>query len=111
MRNKHSITAILLLMAGLTQVADSTSVPTNHQDQITATQRRSKFAPEYFIPHSPEERKLQIGDEVEIGVFGQRDTIAENVPVAPDGKLYYMFLPGIMAEGRTAEEVASLIYS
>jgi polysaccharide export outer membrane protein len=106
MRNKHSIIAVLLLSASLTQAEDSIPIRTNHQDQITATQRRSKFTPEYFIPHSPEERKLQIGDEVEIGVFGQRDTIAENVPVAPDGKLYYMFLPGIMAEGRTAEEVA-----
>ena len=106
MRNKLSITAVLLLLAGLTLAADDTSARSNQVDQITATQRRSKFSPEYFVPHGPENHKLQIGDEVEIGVFGQRDTIAENVPVAPDGKLYYMFLPGIPAEGRTAEEVA-----
>lgn len=74
--------------------------------QMTATQKKSKFPPEYFIPHTAEERKLQAGDEVEVGVFGERDTIAKNVPIAPDGKLYYMFLPGIQAEGRTAEEVA-----
>jgi polysaccharide export outer membrane protein len=106
MRNKLSITAILLLLAGLTQAAEEAAVISNRQDQITATQRRSKFSPEYFVPHGPEDRKLQVGDEVEIGVFGQRDTIAENVPVAPDGKLYYMFLPGVQAEGRSAEEVA-----
>jgi polysaccharide export outer membrane protein len=73
---------------------------------ITATQKRSKFPPEYFIPHTAETRKLQVGDEVEIGVFGERDTIAKDVPIAPDGKLYYMFLPGIQAEGRTVGEVA-----
>jgi polysaccharide export outer membrane protein len=106
MRNKCFITAVLLLLAGLNQAADNTAVHSNLLSQVTATQKRSKFPPEYFIPHNPEDRKLQVGDEVEIGVFGQRDTISENIPVAPDGKLYYMFLPGIPAEGRTAEEVA-----
>ncbi|HNX52223.1 MAG TPA: polysaccharide biosynthesis/export family protein [Pontiellaceae bacterium] len=106
MRNKPVITAILLLLAGLTRAAEESAAPVSTDSPITATQKRSKFAPEYFVPHSPEDRKLQVGDEVEIGVFGQRDTIAENVPVAPDGKLYYMFLPGVPAEGRTAQEVA-----
>ncbi len=108
MRNKRVITAVLLLLASLTQAAEEVSAPvsTDSHSPITATQKRSKFAPEYFVPHSPDDRKLQVGDEVEIGVFGQRDTIAENVPVAPDGKLYYMFLPGVPAEGRTAQEVA-----
>ena len=106
MINKRSIMAILLLLAGLTLAEDSAIGNSNLLSQITATQRRSKFPPEYFIPHTTEDRNLQVGDEVEISVFGQRDTIAENVPVAPDGRLYYRFLPGIQAEGRTAKEVA-----
>jgi polysaccharide export outer membrane protein len=105
MRSKRFLIA-LLLIAGLTQAEEGSSVSSNLTDQITATQRRSKFPPEYFIPHTTEDRKLQVGDEVEISVFGQRDTIAENVPVSPDGKLYYRFLPGIPAEGRSAGEVA-----
>jgi polysaccharide export outer membrane protein len=120
MRNKLFFSAILLAVS-LAQAAETNVVSTNLTeqtqvaktnasprlvDQITATQRRSKFPPEYFIPHTTEDRQLQVGDEVEISVFGQRDTIAENVPVAPDGKLYYRFLPGIQAEGRTAETVA-----
>ncbi|NOU36489.1 MAG: hypothetical protein HOO88_06940 [Kiritimatiellaceae bacterium] len=106
MRSKLSITAVLLLLAGLAQAADDTAAHSNLLSQITATQKRSKFPPEFFIPHTTENRKLQVGDEVEISVFGQRDTIAENVPVAPDGKIYYRFLTGIQAEGRTAQEVA-----
>ncbi len=105
MRNKLSI-IVALVLAGLVQAENNTSIQSNLLNQLTATQKRSKFPPEYFIPHTPEGRKLQVGDEVEIGVFGQRDTISDKVPVAPDGKLYYRFLPGIMAEGRTAEEVA-----
>lgn len=105
MRNKYLITAVLLFLTVRILAEDSAPVQPNPA-QITATQKRSKFAPEYFIPHTTEGRKLQVGDEVEISVFGQRDTIAENVPVAPDGKLYYRFLPGIQAEGRTSEEVA-----
>lgn len=110
MRNKLFITA-LLLTAGLAHAADNASVRSNLLNQITSTQKRSKFPPEYFIPHTADDRQLQVGDEVEISVFGQRDTIAENVPVAPDGKLYYMFLPGIQAEGSTAEAVAKQIES
>lgn len=106
-KSKHAISAILLLLAGLTQAANDTASPPGWTGQITATQKRSKFPAEYFIPHTIEDRRLQVGDEVEISVFGQRDTIAENVPVAPDGKLYYRFLPGIQAEGRTAEDVAA----
>ncbi len=86
---------------------NGTTMRSNLLSRLTATQKRSKFPPEYFIPHNPENRTLQVGDEVEISVFGHRDTIAEDVPVAPDGKLYYMFLPGIPAEDRTPEEVAA----
>jgi polysaccharide export outer membrane protein len=107
MKSKYPIAAILLFVAGLAQAANDTAVHSNLLSQITATQKRSKFPPEYFIPHTTEDRRLQVGDEVEISVFGQRDTIAENVPVAPDGKLYYRFLPGIPAEGRTAVDVAN----
>lgn len=110
MRNKLFITA-LLLTAGLSQAADNAAVRSNLLNQITSTQKRSKFPAEYFVPHTVDDRLLQVGDEVEISVFGQRDTIAENVPVAPDGKLYYMFLPGIQAEGRTAEDIADEIES
>jgi polysaccharide biosynthesis/export protein len=82
-----------------------TAEPAEGRQRLTAIQRRSKFPAEYFVPYTVDERKLQVGDEVEIGVFGERDSIAKDVPVAPDGKLYYMFLPGVQAEGRTAEEV------
>jgi len=106
MKNKIFIIAIGLLLAGLTNFAADTEVRTNLMSQITATQKRSKFPAEYFIPHTIEVRHLQVGDEVEISVFGQRDTISENLPVAPDGKIYYRFLPGIQAEGRVAIDVA-----
>jgi polysaccharide export outer membrane protein len=106
MRSKRTFCIALLFLSGLASAATNSAAYSNLLNQITATQKRSKFPPEYFIPHTVEDRRLQVGDEVEISVFGQRDTIAENVPVAPDGKIYYRFLPGIPAEGRTAEEVA-----
>ncbi len=105
MRNKLLFAAVLLT-AGLVQADESAATGSSSAAQITAAQRRSKFPPEYFIPHTIEDRTLQVGDEVEVSVFGQRDTIAENVPIAPDGKLYYRFLPGIQAEGRTADAIA-----
>ncbi|MGE4489538.1 MAG: polysaccharide biosynthesis/export family protein [Kiritimatiellales bacterium] len=107
MKNKLLFIFILMLTARGSAVETINDVP----DHLTSAQKRSKFPPEYFIPHGIEDRRLQVGDEVEVGVFGQRDTFAENVPIAPDGKLYYMFLSGIPAENRTAGEVADEISS
>lgn len=98
----------LVLLADVALCTETnSSAHVDFLDQLTRVQKNSKFSPEYFIPHSPEERILQVGDIVEVGIFGQRDTVSANLPIAPDGKLYYMFLPGIPAEGRTAKEVST----
>ena len=75
----------------------------------------TRITPEMLDPHlqSVESYRLSIGDHVEISVFGDEDTIAGQVVVAPDGKIYYTFLEGIPAAGRTipdlSEEIASKI--
>lgn len=58
-----------------------------------------------FIPFNPADFVLSVGDVVEISVFGLSETAAVT-PVAPDGKLYYLFSEGIPAAGRKPEEVA-----
>ena len=60
----------------------------------------------YFRPYTPQSYHLAIGDMVEVSVFGFPDTVAVT-PVAPDGKLYYMFMNGVPAVGRTPAEVAA----
>jgi len=110
MKNKKRIVigvlSLLLFDVGICAETNS-SAHTDFLEQLTQVQKNSKSSPEYFIPHSPEERTLQVGDIVEVGIFGQRDTVSENIPIAPDGKLYYKFLPGIQAEGRTAKDVST----
>ena len=61
---------------------------------------------EYFLPYNPADYRLAVGDVVEVSVFGHRDTIVDGLPVAPDGRIYYMFGDGVPAAGRTPEEVA-----
>ena len=61
-----------------------------------------------FLPYSPSDYKLAIGDVVEVAVFGFSDTIA-SLPIAPDGKLYYMFGDGVPAAGLKPEVVAGII--
>lgn len=51
------------------------------------------------------EHKLAIGDIVKIFVLGYPRTIVDNLPIAPDGKLYYMLSKPIEAKGRYASEV------
>ena len=58
-----------------------------------------------FLPYDPSSFRLSIGDVVDVSVFGFGDTVAVT-PVAPDGKLYYLFMDGIPAVGRTPDEVA-----
>jgi polysaccharide export outer membrane protein len=55
---------------------------------------------------APEPYRLQVGDVVEISVFGHPDTTFSDVPVAPDGKLYYLFRNGVPAAGKTPAEVS-----
>ncbi|MBB65417.1 MAG: hypothetical protein CMO81_10175 [Waddliaceae bacterium] len=60
----------------------------------------------YFLSYDPKEYLVSVGDVLEISIFGHPDTIVEQVPVAPDGFLYYMFSDGIYAEGHTLDELS-----
>lgn len=71
-----------------------------------ATALKTEALPaEDFIPYNPADFHLSVGDVVEVSVFGLGDT-ATTTPIAPDGKLYYLFTEGIPAAGRKPEEVA-----
>lgn len=59
----------------------------------------------YYKPYDPTAYRLAVGDVVEISVFGFPETVAVT-PVAPDGKLYYLFMNGMPAAGRVPAEVA-----
>jgi polysaccharide export outer membrane protein len=58
-----------------------------------------------FLPYDPSSFRLSVGDVVDVSVFGFEDTVAVT-PIAPDGKVYYLFMDGIPAAGRTPAEVA-----
>ncbi len=58
----------------------------------------------YFKPYDLTAYRLAVGDVVEISVFGFPETVAVT-PVAPDGKLYYLFMNGVLAVGRAPADV------
>jgi len=58
---------------------------------------------------TPGQYRLQVGDVVEVGILNNDDTVSRDVPIALDGKLYYMFGKGVPAAGRTPAEVAAEI--
>lgn len=71
-------------------------------------ERRKRHLPkEYFDPYQEHygEYRIVKGDQLEISVIGDQDTLEKTVIVAPDGKIYYLFLDGIQAEERTLSEV------
>jgi len=59
----------------------------------------------YYNPITEERNRLAIGDVLKISLLGQPDMVATHVPIAPDGKLYYMMIDGIDAVGRFPEDV------
>lgn len=65
------------------------------------------FLPEFFDPYSIKEGEYRLvkGDILEIAVVGDQDTLVDSVEIAPDGQIYYLFLSGIHAEGRSISEV------
>lgn len=68
----------------------------------------SFVTPEMLDPYAPTGSmpRLAIGDTLEIVVLGEEDTLVENAVITPDGYLYYAFLDGIPAAGRTIPEVS-----
>jgi protein involved in polysaccharide export with SLBB domain len=57
------------------------------------------------MERQPEDYRFVCGDSLEICVIGDQDTFSDRVVIAPDGCIYYQFLDGIVAEGRTIHEV------
>jgi polysaccharide export outer membrane protein len=52
---------------------------------------------------------VSIGDILSISVLGDPDTLVDSVVVAPDGNIYYLFLEGIRAEGKTLGQLKAEI--
>lgn len=52
---------------------------------------------------------FQVGDALEISLFGEDESSVEQLIVADDGKIYYGFAEGIQAEGKTPVELANAI--
>ena len=68
---------------------------------------KEPLKPEDFNPWKPLDTNLKLtaGDILDIAVLGDEDTKFAEVVIAPDGKLYYTFLDGIEAEGKTLPEL------
>lgn len=71
-----------------------------------ASKSKGVLPKEFFTAFDRGQYRLQVGDVVEVCILGNPDTLARDVPIALDGKLYYMFGNGIPAAGRVPSEVA-----
>lgn len=55
--------------------------------------------------------RLARGDVLEIAILDEEETTIENAVIAPDGRLYYMFLNGLAAAGKNPNELSKNIES
>lgn len=109
-------TAAIVAMMGLAscshvtppQIVKPSSDATVSSVMVTNGATVSPLPPECYLPYSPADYRLAVGDVVEVSVFGFPDTIA-TIPIAPDGRMYYMFGNGVLAAGRKPEDVAQEI--
>ncbi len=69
--------------------------------------KRTLLDPTMFEPYKPTEDTfhLSTGDLLEIAIYEDKETFADTVSVAPDGKIYWTFLEGIQAEGRNVTDL------
>jgi len=95
----------LALAACVSVSSASANASTNASAPDASTAVSPALPSEYFMPYNPGTYRLAVGDVVEISVFGFPETVAVT-PVAPDGHLYYLFLDGIPASGKSPAEVA-----
>jgi polysaccharide biosynthesis/export protein len=71
-------------------------------------EEREPLSKEFYDPYEPlmKEFRLSVGDILEVSVFGEAETYHENVVIAPDGRIYYAFLDGMLAIGKTLSSLA-----
>lgn len=67
---------------------------------------------EYFSPFIPiGEYVIAVGDSLEITLYGDEEEFVRQTVVAPDGYLYFLFVDGVKAAGRSVRDVAAEIES
>jgi polysaccharide export outer membrane protein len=107
------IVALAGLLTGLVSPGCRTHSPPSVPEALTQAVKQptndvattaAKLPESYFMPYDPTTYRLAVGDIVEISIFGFPETVAVT-PVAPDGKLYYLFLDGVAAAGRAPADV------
>ncbi len=81
-------------------------------DECGTNKRMTESAnipPEYLDPRrvQPEPYRITKGDVLEVSVFTPEENFSSEVVVAPDGMVYMLHLDGIVAEGRTPDDLAS----
>lgn len=67
------------------------------------------FLPIDHNPPLPSEYVFGVGDALDIGIFGDEETYVEDVTIAPDGNLYYLFLDAIPAAGLSVTQLSQTI--
>jgi protein involved in polysaccharide export with SLBB domain len=69
---------------------------------------RKAIDQKFFSPYKKERNVVEVGDELEVSIFGQQNTLSK-VTVAPDGKVYYLFGVTVQGEGLYLEEISEQI--
>lgn len=102
-----------VIVSQASQVVDY--VPEEMLEEDIGYTDRAPLLDKYFDPFQAQvdEYIITRGDVLEVSIFGKgnEDTLVDQVVVAPDGKLYYMFLDGIYAEGRTVKDLSDELES
>jgi polysaccharide export outer membrane protein len=58
------------------------------------------------FPQELADYRLQVGDVLNISIFGDEEGGADTAIVANDGKIYYLVLEGVQARGKTIKELS-----
>lgn len=85
------------------------SIDCPFEDSLAAQPECIEIIPVDHPIQCPEDYVFAVGDCLEIGMFGDKETYVKEAIIAPDGKLYYLFLKPIPSAGHTLNELSQAI--
>ncbi|HCT84678.1 MAG TPA: hypothetical protein DF296_05715 [Candidatus Margulisbacteria bacterium] len=96
----------LSLSACTSSISSNAGLPSLVPEGTYFVTIKPKILPAKYLIKESRPYLLTPGDIIEITVFNNKDLQRKSIPIAPDGKLYYLLIDPVQAAGRTIEDVA-----
>ena len=100
---------ILLLVVSCSSQSQKARIVAPEAVNAPVIKSHATLPKEYFNPLYKAKPNVQVGDILEVSIFGHADTMENTIQIAPDGKLYYQFGISVWAKDKSLEEISTAL--